>query len=268
MVSYYDPGMDKRSALNMPVLRSRHTYAAQVRELVDGDWRLELPAGPDGSYRLAQLDDYSGLPRRSFLWQPPARLGLRARISSASVPGTWGFGFWNDPFGLGILQGSQGLRLPALPNAAWFFYASPENYLSFQDHLPASGLLAATFRAVKDPASTLTTGLLSLPLLPWRPFARWLRRVVAGWVPQSAVLIQNDPCQWHTYRIDWQPQQVTFWIDGGLVSETYVSPAGPLACVLWIDNQYVAWLPDGRLRYGTLANAQDAWLEVGKLVID
>src|SRR5690606_30297459 len=100
-----------------------------------------LPAGESGSYRLAQLDDYQGLPRGDFPHQPPFRLRLRARISGAQLPGTWGFGLWNEPLSAQFSFGS-GRKLPALPNAAWFFFASPENHLSLRNDLLGHGPLA------------------------------------------------------------------------------------------------------------------------------
>ncbi len=72
-------------------------------------------------YSNAQVDDYRGLSRRRFPWRPPAKLTVRARFShpAGHLKGTAGFGFWNDPFLM------TGARLPALPQAIWFFYASP-----------------------------------------------------------------------------------------------------------------------------------------------
>lgn len=243
------------------MLHPRQTPSAQVGELQPGAWQLEIPAGPAGSYRLAQLDDYAGLPRRRFPWQPPVTLTLQARASSAQMPGTWGFGLWNDPFGLGMPQGGGGLRLPALPNCAWFFFASQENHLSLHDGLPGSGALAATFRSRTRNTSAYVLGLLSLPLLAWQASARWLRRKAAGWVEQSAALIEIDPLAWHRYSIAWGPGQVRFHVDENLVLETPITPCGRLACVLWIDNQYAAWEKNGRLRYGTLSNPEAAWIE-------
>src|SRR5574342_1167824 len=88
-------------------------------------------AGYSYAYRYAQIHDYFGLPRRKF---PHHALTLRlsARTSSDAIPGTWGFGLWNDPFGLSLGFGGNPFRLPALPNAVWFFGASKENYLSFR----------------------------------------------------------------------------------------------------------------------------------------
>ncbi len=80
-------------------LTSRHTPGAIVSQTADG-WRMELPTGPRGGYRLAQLDDYMQLPRRLFPWNLPmtpqeprgVTLSLRARLSASNLPGTWGCG--------------------------------------------------------------------------------------------------------------------------------------------------------------------------------
>ena len=127
-------------------LRPRTTPNAEVCSLGDTGWRLTLPPGPEGEYRWAQLDDYLHRKRKDFLWRPPFRLKLRSRISSENVPGTWGFGLWNDPFSFSLGVGGASRRLPALPNAAWFFFAGDKNYLSFRDGsscqwVPDSGFL-------------------------------------------------------------------------------------------------------------------------------
>src|SRR5690606_11855703 len=102
--------------------------------------RLEAPAGDEKQYRLAQLAGYGSRPRADFPWKaPPLHMSLRARVSAQQIPGTWGFGLWNDPFSMAVLSGAERLRLPVLPNTAWFFFASPPNYLSLLDDLPAQG---------------------------------------------------------------------------------------------------------------------------------
>jgi hypothetical protein len=102
---------------------------------------------------------------------------LYRRASQALSLGLWGMELWNDPFGMAILSGAEELRLPALPNAAWFFFASPPNYLSLRDDLPAQGGLAATFSAPNLPPPLLLPAGLALPLLALRPTTRWLRRL-------------------------------------------------------------------------------------------
>jgi len=254
-----------------PELYPRTTPAASVAP-TSGGWHLAIPDGLRGRYRLAQLDDYGRavtyhymhLPRRAFGWQPPVTLCLRARASDASLPGTWGFGLWNDPFGLSIGFGGTTGRLPALPNAAWFFYASPPNYLSLRDDLPAQGLLAATFSSRRWPKLLLAPGLLALPLLALRPVSRLLRRLASQIVCQDAAAVRVDVTQWHEYTLSWLCEAARFEVDGKVILTTPLAPHGPLGLVIWIDNQYAAWRPDGSLGYGTLENPA-AWLEISDL---
>lgn len=250
-----------------PGLQTQRQGGATVREIEQAVWRLELPQGPARAYRWAQLDDYLTLARRNFHWSPPLRLELRARVSAKDLPGTWGFGLWNDPFSASLGIGGAGLRLPALPNTAWFFYAGEPNYLAFKDNHPARGLLAATFTAPRLPALLLAPGVLTLPLLALPPVGRLLRRVLARLVGESAATVPADPTVWHTYRLDWSAQQVTFALDGQAIASTPVTPSAPLGLVLWIDNQYAAFPPSGKLRMGTSANAGPAWLELAGIEI-
>jgi len=248
-------------------LQPRHTPGAAVVQQGACSWRLEIPAGASGQYRLAQIDDYSSLPRSRLPWQAPLRLSLRARASADGLPGTWGFGLWNDPFSLSLGLGGMSRRLPALPRAAWFFYASPQNYLSFRDDLPAQGFLAATFAAASLPPPLMALGSLLLPMMLIPPAGKRLRRVVQSRVAQGAGLVDVDVTQWHSYALEWQPGEVSFWIDEKMTYTTQAAPSGKLGLVLWIDNQYAAWTPDGRLRYGFLANPQPAYLEIDDIAI-
>lgn len=242
---------------------------AQVSTPGTGAWRLEILAGPAGAYRLAQLDDYSHRPRNKFPWQPPITLTLQARASEAeAIPGTWGFGLWNDPFSFSLGMGGGTRRIPALPNAAWFFFASPPNYLSLRDDLPAQGSLAATFRSPQLPAAILAPGVLALPLLAVPPLARLVRMSARRVILQTAASLHVDTAAWHIYRIEWQLGSARFLIDDHTVLDTSVSPHGPLGLVLWIDNQYAALPPDGRLGYGALANPDPAWIELRNLTIN
>jgi hypothetical protein len=229
---------------------------------------LEIPAGPAGQYRLSQLDDYRGSRRGDFLWRPPLRLALQARACAATIPGTWGFGLWNDPFGMGILSGTDLLRLPVLPNAAWFFFASPPNYLSLRDDLPAQGALAATFRSPQWPGALSLLAAPALPLLALPPLARLLRRLAGRVVQQDAALLSSYRTERHRYEIAWREDGVRFWVDGVLVLQTAISPRGPLGVVLWVDNQYAAFPSSGRLRYGTLTNPEPVWVEIRDFVLE
>ena len=248
-------------------LQPNITPGSEVTRIASDAWHLEIPSGLAGRYRLAQLDDYQRLPRRAFPWHPPLSLSLSARASQASIPGTWGFGLWNDPFGLAFLQGG-GVRTPALPNAAWFFFASPPNYLSLRDDLPALGALAATFQSPAWPSILFLPTILLAPLFMIRPLVRWVRRVASSVVKQDAVSLAIDPLERHVYRFDWSADRTVFYVDGKLVLETTVVPGGPLGLVMWVDNQYAALPPDGRLGYGTLSNPHPAWIEIEDVVIN
>ncbi len=230
-----------------------------------GVFHLSIPAGPAGRYRWAQLDDYLHRPRRDFAWRPPLNLEVRARVSAPGLPGTWGFGFWNDPFNTSLGLGGTARRLPALPNAAWFFHASPPNYLALRDDHPAAGFLAGVFSSPRIPPVAFIPALLFLPLLAWRQTARLLRRAARRLVREDAVSLELDVTAWHAYRLELRTDRAAFYIDGALAFESPAAPRPPLGLVIWIDNQYAAFRPDGRLRFGTLAADSDAWLEVDNL---
>ena len=268
-------------------LISRHTKDGRVEEISVGSahYLLSIPSGKAGEYRLAQLDDYTQLTRTKFPHHSPASLQLSARASSDSVPGTWGFGFWNDPFGLSLGFGASPFRLPALPNAAWFFGASKENYLSFKPPRTeqsdggeaVNGFLAQTFRSPKFHPRLMLAGL-TLPFAPKRT-----RQLLGKIVEEDGLRLSSlfgsqsqqrgsglqslDPIQWHKYQIDWRKEQVSFQVDDVSVFETPVSPNSPLGLVIWIDNQYAAFTPEGKIGFGVLENPEPAWLEIKELEI-
>lgn len=276
----------------MPIV-PRFSKQANVTPLPNG-WRMEIPAGDASAYRFAQLDDYSGLPRGDFPSRPPLTLSLRARVSSASLPGTWGFGLWNDPFGLSLGFGGNPLRLPALPNAVWFFHASEENWLSFNLNQESessafgndpendpevelrdsemglrdseagfgNGFLAQAFSSPRIPSSLLAlTGILASLFLATRRTRMWLRGLARRVIGEAGTRISVDPTEWHAYRLEWSPTRSAFWVDDALVSESPVSPRPPLGLVIWIDNQFAKFTPEGEIGFGVLKN-EAAWLEV------
>ncbi len=241
------------------MMNARATRNASAISTEKG-WRLGIQKGDSLHYRGSQLDDYSLLPRRKF----PHRsitLSLRAKATSSSLPGTWGFGLWNDPFGLSLGFGGNPFRLPALPNAVWFFYASPQNYLSFTGDKPAQGFLAQTFRSPIFHPLLIPAGLAL-------PFSRKVTRNLLGKViGEDSVALSVDVTQWHEYRLEWRAKRSAFWVDDALVFESPVSPnaSRPLGVVIWIDNQFAAFTPEGKISFGVLKN-DEAWLDVEDIV--
>jgi hypothetical protein len=247
-------------------LLPHHAGGASLNR-IPGGWRMEMPAGLLHTYRLAQLDDFTGLPRKSLLHTSPCTLTLKARLSSADIPGTWGFGFWNDPFGLSLGFGGHTARLPALPQTAWFFHASPPNWLSLRDAtgvgqaIPANGFFAGTFCSPHIPPLLLVPALPVFSLCAIRLISRIFRRLAGSIIHQAGVKMTIDVTDWHEYAILWLPEGCRFLVDGELVLETDQVPHSPLGLVIWIDNQYAAWTPEGSLAFGRLKNPA-AWLEI------
>ena len=244
--------------MNTHKLLTRFSKGASVAETQKG-FRLTIPESRHFSYRLAQLDDYNYLPRRKFPHHS-LTLSLRARASSDSIPGTWGFGVWNDPFVLSLGLGGVPVRMPALPNAAWFFGASPESHLSFRDDKPGQGFLAQTFRAPAFHPLLISAGLAF-------PFSRkTTRRLLGRVIEEDGVALSVDVTQWHRYSLEWSQKRVLFEVDHVSVLETPVSPLGPLGVVIWIDNQYAAFTPEGKIGLGLLQGKEE-WIEVEDIVI-
>jgi hypothetical protein len=238
-------------------MKARATPDASVTS-IEGGWRLQIPAGNSRAYRLAQLDDYFQLPRHKFPHHS-LTLSLRAKASSKSIPGTWGFGLWNDPFGMSLGFGGGRFRLPALPNAVWFFHASPQNYLSFSSDKPAQGFLAQTFRAPALHPLLVPAGLVL-------PFSRKAtRRMLGRVIEEDGVSVSVDVAQWHRYRLEWREKRALFEVDNVTVLETPMSPRGPLGAVIWIDNQFAAFTPKGKIGFGVLENPEPAWIEIAGL---
>jgi len=246
----------------------------------DGGLRFCLREAASARYSNAQIDDYQGLPRREFAWQPPLRMAVRARFSHLPAPitgdapqtragltGTAGFGFWNDPFLM------TGLRVPALPRAAWFFYASPPSNIKLDLDMPGYGWKAATIDAQR-PASLLLAPL-ALPavlLMNLRPLYRALWPPIQRRLNVAEAPVQADTRQWQTYTLEWGTERARFSVTAGGQQPRQVleapAPHGPLGFVMWMDNQYLVATPWGKLRWGVLDVPGEQWLDVSHVAIE
>ena len=247
------------------------------------EWRpgaLRLSTGPALSrvYTNAQLDDYHRLHPHRFPWRPPLLLRVRARASHPAWPattdappsdvpgylrGTAGFGFWNASPGLGG-------GAPRLPEAVWFFAASPPSNMALTPGVPGYGWKAQVVHAQRLGALAAMPPMAIAAL--WanisgdeRPAARWLNRLTgareAPLNPQTA-----DLHDWHDYEIEWRPDSARFRVDGQEVLTVAAPPRGPLGFVVWVDNQYAIATPRGRLRFGAL-DTDKQWLELASFSI-
>ena len=276
----------------------------RVEATVDGA-RLILPPASSTRYSDAQLDDYAGLSRRNFPHRPPLRLALRARFSHSAesnrsdaedadrfsrsqarsddfsrpgaeatevattsvrfphlgsgLIGTAGFGFWNNPVG-------PQSKIPALPQAIWFFYASPPSNLSLAFGLTGCGGKAACLDAGR--ASALAWAPVApLVMLACRSprlyRAIWPRVERALMISERLLAFkQGDATNWHTYELEWRRDGARWRVDGETVLETDRSPRGPLGFVAWIDNQYAVVTSQGNFKFGLLDAPFEQWMEV------
>jgi hypothetical protein len=230
----------------------------------DRGWMLSIPAGSEGHYRLAQLDDHLGLARRDYPMRHPLTLSLEARVSASALPGTWGFGLWNDPYGFSFGPGNGLVRLPALPNATWFFYSSRISHLSFREDLPANGFLAQVF---SSPAFHPVLFPAAASMIINR---RSARRLLARVIRENAARVElpdKDRTAWHRYGLAWTSSGTRHIVDGQIVLETPFSLTVPLGIVLWIDNQHAGFHPSGKITWGLEPNPEPGWLEIRDLAV-
>lgn len=223
----------------------------------------ELVLPPTVSYADAQLDDTQRLARGDFRWRPPLRFSVRARTSRPDPPGTFGFGFWNDPFSLSLGMGGAARKFPAAPRCAWFFYGSPPHDLPLAAGVPGSGWKAQVlvFRRMPAPllAAAAAGGVLLTALPPARPAAfRLARRFYTA----EERPLDLDPSGWHAYAIEWTADAVRFFVDGGEILRAAHPPAPPLGLVLWIDNQYAVASPARGFGFGVLPLDRPQTLEL------
>jgi hypothetical protein len=227
--------------------------------------RLVTQDARSGKYSDAQLDDYHldtrGF-RRRWLWRPPLKMSVRARASHSELVGTAGFGFWNDPFTL-----SGGVT--ALPQAVWFFYASPPSNMALATGVPGWGWKAAIVNTHFPNA--ILCGVPTAIAVMWARLtgragsaARWVQRISGAHEAQ----LQLDWTAWHTYELDWQRDAAAFAIDGVQILSASNPPRGPLGFVTWVDNQFAVATPRGDFRFGTLDAPGEQWLELDWIRIE
>lgn len=241
--------------------------------LVDSRLRMSFDSAQQGQYTDAQIDDYGRLPRSKFPWIPPVRMEVRARSSlpaatradtqeqANTLRGTAGFGFWNYPFSV------RGDVL-MLPEAVWFFYASPPSNMALVPGVPGWGWKAQVVHSMRSEALVSTLPLAVTAILgrisgETRPAARWMQRVTGA---QEATL-DVEMADWHTYVLEWLPHTANFRVDGELVLHAPQPPTRPLGFVAWLDNQFAIVTPRGNFRFGTLDSGPQ-WFEMDSVRID
>jgi hypothetical protein len=179
---------------------------------------------------------------------------IASGAAGGALLGTAGFGFWNYPF-------SPTGSVLTLPDAVWFFYASPPSNMALVPGVAGWGWKAQVIHAHRwgaVAAAVPTAVAASWALLGGRETAaaRWVQRLAGA----AETQLTADLTHWHNYRLEWQSNAARFWVDEMLVLEA-PAPVGPLGFVAWLDNQYAVATPRGRFRFGTLATGAQ-WLDL------
>lgn len=235
--------------------------------------RMAFDAAKQGEYTDAQIDDYGRLARSAFPWRPPLRMEVRARssfpaatlASTSESPGilrgTAGFGFWNHPFSV---RGD----ILMLPEAIWFFYASPPSNMALVPGVPGWGWKAQVVHTMRLGALASTAPMALATGFGWltgnlRPASRWMQRLAGA----HEALLNVDMTSWHTYELEWRRDEASFWVDDRLVLRAPQPPTRPMGFVAWLDNQYAVATPRGVLRFGTV-NSGPQWFELDMVRIE
>lgn len=189
-----------------------------------------------------------------------ATLGATGR----TLVGTAGFGFWNHPFS------PDSRRLPHLPQAIWFFFASPPSNMALAFGVPGAGWKAATIDATQPSAIALAPAalpaalLMRVPSLYARLYPRIQRRLkIAETLLDGDLLVER-----HIYTLEWRAEEARFAVDGATVLQTPFAPRGALGFVTWLDNQYAIVTPQGKLGFGIVPVAQEQTLLLEQVTIE
>jgi hypothetical protein len=216
-------------------------------------------------YSNAQIDDYHHDGFR-FRWRPPLRLTVIAQASAPAeaLRGTAGFGFWNHPFS------PDAHRLPRLPQAIWFFFASPPSNMALAYSVPGFGWKAATIDSTRPGAIAMTPLALPAALLMRAPslYARLYPYIQRRLNIAERLLDGGLLAERHRYTIEWRSEGALFAVDGEPVLETPYAPRGAAGFVAWMDNRYAVVTPQGSFGFGIVSAEREQSIMLEQVTIE
>ncbi|HEV2403673.1 MAG TPA: hypothetical protein VGS08_05750 [Candidatus Saccharimonadales bacterium] len=240
-------------------------------ELKNSVLRLGYEKAAPDNYTDAQIDDYTMLGRKDYLWWPPLRMIVQARFShNAATPdateatknvlrGTTGFGFWNKPF---TMQGHWFTK----PQAVWFFYSAPPSDIALVPGVPGWGWKA---QVINTTSTSIAANALPAAiaagygrLVNTQPAGHAVRRLAGA----HEKIITKNMKDWHTYTLEWRKHETLFWVDNALLYKTDTAPTKPLGFVAWLDNEYAVVTPQGELQFGKTTCGKQ-WLDIDSVTI-
>ena len=113
----------------------------------------------------------------------------------------------------------------------------------------------------------LVPGIPLLPLLLIPLTGKLLRPLLRSFIKDDNKSLNLDATRWHKYEILCGYDKVEFIVDDNTVHTSTVVPKGRLGCVLWIDNQYAAYPPNGKVSFGILKTEKTEWLDLSEISI-
>jgi hypothetical protein len=79
-------------------------------------------------------------------------------------------------------------------------------------------------------------------------------------IQEDSALVELDVTQWQNYELEWGVEGTKFRANNKIVLASPISPKPPLGVVIWMDNQYAAFTPGGKLGIGVLDHPDAARL--------
>ena len=155
-----------------------------------------------------------------------------------------------------------------LPEAVWFFYASPPSNMALVPGIQGWGWKAQVIHSMRLDALFATVPMAMATTWSWltgeiRPAARWMQRLTGA----HEAILPVDMTNWHTYVLEWRSTEALFWVDDKPVLRASQPPTRPLGFIAWLDNQYAVATPRGILRFGAIASGPQ-WLEMDSVRIE
>lgn len=260
--------MDNEANINFGNAKHKHwnylQFGGAFIDTKNDHIRLGFKESSRTGYSNAQIDDYTLLKRKNYLWKSPTHMSLRARFRFSNnmdtFHGTAGFGFWNNPCSL-----NEGLHI--LPESVWFIYASSRSKMKLGNALTGYGWKSQIVHAWKWQNLLYfiptAVSVLIAKFTGYTPLAYYWIQKFSG---VEEILLDAYMQDWHTYEIRWAKDKTIFSIDGVEVFSTRCSPSKPLGFVAWVDNQYSIISPVGTIEFGT-ADSKGLILELEDIKI-
>jgi hypothetical protein len=98
--------------------------------------------------------------------------------------------------------------------------------------------------------------------LLWSTWRNWMRTSWPKMIKQTRSPLDIDIKKWQHYKLKWEANKITFWLNDVLVLEQKVNITEAQGLVIWMDNQYAVVEPWGVWSFGSEPIEQEQSLEL------